>query len=118
MIYAGAFLLSFLLLFLIAALSGLAILRDLSRRERTRMLSRLAMHSATLSTAVIASALLLSGCGTAPSRARTFPPVPADLLTPPSKPVLLTPVSPSTTPGTTTTSTRNPAPPIASGIAR
>lgn len=109
MIYADALLLSFLLRLLIAASSGLAILRSLLC---------LAMHRATLSIAVIASALLLSGCGTAPSRARTFPPVPADLLTPPSKPVLLTPASPSTRPGTTTTSTPNPAQPIVFGIAR
>lgn len=117
MIYVSAFLLSFLLLFLIAALSGLPVLRRLPRPDRAQMLRRLATHSATLSAALIASALLLSGCGTARSRAPTYPRVPADLLTPPSKPVLLMPASRSTTPGPTTTSTPGHAPRTASGIA-
>ena len=54
--------------------------------------------------------LVLSGCGTAPSPAWTSPPVPAELLTPPSKPVLLRAPSPSTTPGETTKKTRASVP--------
>lgn len=118
MIYVSAFLLSFLLLFLIAALSGLPVLRRLQRPDRMRMLRRLATHSVTLSAALIASALLLSGCGTAPLRAPTYPQVPADLLTPPAKPVLLMPASRSTTPGPTTTSTPGHAPQTGSATAR
>lgn len=59
---------------------------------------------------VMVSALVLSGCGTAPLPARTSPPVPAGLLTPPRPPVLLTPASPSPTPGATTPSTPRPVP--------
>lgn len=55
------------------------------------------------------SALLLSGCGTAPLQVPQCPPVPAELLTPPQNPVLLRPTSPSTTPGPTTTRTRRDA---------
>lgn len=47
-------------------------------------------------------ALGLSGCGTAPSRASTRPPVPAELLIPPQKPVLLTPGLGLKPPGPTT----------------
>ncbi len=54
---------------------------------------------------------VLSACGTAPSQAGSCPPVPAELLTPPSEPVPLTPASPSTTPGTTTPPTPPAAPP-------
>ena len=49
-----------------------------------------------------ASAWLLSACGTAPSSASTFPPVPAALMVPPQAPVLLTPGSASKPPGATT----------------
>lgn len=64
-------------------------------------------RQAYLRTVVLALPLLLmlSGCGTAPSRAAPSPRVPAELLTPPQEPVLLTPVSPSRTPGPTTSRT-------------
>lgn len=52
------------------------------------------------------SLLVLSGCGTAPSRAETPLQVPAELLTPPQEPVMLTPASPSKKPGPTTSRTR------------
>lgn len=54
---------------------------------------------------------VLSACGTAPLPVGSCPPVPAELLTPPTQPVPLTPASPSTTPGTTTPSTPPAAPP-------
>lgn len=118
MIYVSAFLLCFPLMLLLAIATGFPVLRDLPQIERKRMLQLLAKNSVVLSLAVIASASLLSGCGTAPSPVLTYPPVPADLLTPPAKPVLLTPASPSTTPGTTRPSMPSPARPTASGIAR
>ena len=66
----------------------------------------------------IASASLLCGCGTARWREPTSLPVPADLLIPPTRPVLLTPVLSSTTRGTTSGSTRAPAPPTGSVMPR
>ena len=48
------------------------------------------------------SLLMLSGCGTAPLRVETCPPVPADLLIRPAPPVLLQPRSSWQTSGTTT----------------
>ena len=49
--------------------------------------------------------LMLSGCGTAPLPAATYPPVPAELMEPPQAPVLLQRPSPSRTPGPTTSRT-------------
>lgn len=60
--------------------------------------------------------LVLSGCGTAPSQAPWCPPVPAELLTEPQEPVLLTPTSPSTRPGPTRSKTPHGAEPTESGI--
>ena len=69
-------------------------------------------------TIAIASASLLCGCGTARWREPMSLPVPADLLIPPTRPVLLTPVLSSTTRGTTSGSTRAPAPPTGSVMPR
>lgn len=55
------------------------------------------------------SALLLSACGTAPSLDVTCPPVPAELMQPPSPPVLLQPAPAWPTPGPTNA----PTPPAA-----
>ncbi|KLN57634.1 hypothetical protein VPARA_11470 [Variovorax paradoxus] len=118
MIYVSAFLLSFPLLLLLAIATGFPALRDMSRSDRAQMLRLLVKNSAVMSLAVIVSASLLSGCGTARSPVLMYPQVPADLLIPPAKPVLLIPASSSTTPGTTKPSTRSPAQPTASGIAR
>lgn len=52
------------------------------------------------------SLLVLSGCGTALSQAETPLQVPAELLTPPQAPVMLTPALPSKKPGPTTSRTR------------
>lgn len=61
-------------------------------------------------TLILASALALSGCGTAPSQAPTRLPVPAELLIPPKKPVLLTPALGLKPPGPTTPSTPKAVP--------
>ena len=76
---------------------------DVPHMRGTVSMARLAND---LSTIDDMSALLLSGCGTAPSRADPSPRVPAELLTPPQEPVMLTPASPSTRPGPTTSRTR------------
>lgn len=55
------------------------------------------------------SAWALYGCGTVPLRASTRQQVPAELLVPPSPPVLLTPGLGLKPPGTTTPSTPKPA---------
>lgn len=75
-----------------------------------------AFRQAYLRTVALALPLLLvlSGCGTAPSRADPSPRVPAELLTPPQEPVMLTPASPSTRPGPTTSRTQAAAASIAS----
>lgn len=59
--------------------------------------------------------LVLSGCGTAPSLAPIRLWVPAELLTPPTPPVLLTPGSALPPPGPTTPKTPKPAPVTGSG---
>lgn len=67
-----------------------------------------AFRQAYLRTVALALPLLLmlSGCGTAPSRAAPQWSVPAELLTPPQEPVPLMPASPSKKPGPTTSKTR------------
>lgn len=60
--------------------------------------------------AAFLSAWLLSACGTAPLPGMTCPPVPAELMQPPSPPVLLQPASGSTKSGPTTAPTPRPAP--------
>lgn len=69
------------------------------------ILSRLAALLVLLPTALLVSALALSGCGTAPSAVQTHPPVPAELLIPPAQPVLLTPGLGLKPPGPTRQST-------------
>ncbi len=88
-------------------LRGLASLppRTPARRLMGQMLSLALMLLLTC-----ALALALSGCGTAPSPAPAPLQVPATLLTPPQKPVLLMPVLPSTPPLPTTPKTPRPAP--------
>ena len=63
----------------------------------------------------LASAWLVSACGTAPSPVLMCPPVPAELMTPPAPPVLLTPALRSPTSGQTTTPMRPSAGQPASG---
>ena len=78
-------------------------------RQRTWSVVRLCL----LSIAGLASPLLLSGCGTAPSPESTRQPVPAALLVPPKKPTLLVPRTPdssSKTPGPTMPATPKAAP--------
>lgn len=90
-----------------------ATFQSFQRRARTS-----AQRLALLSMAALCSLLLLSACGTAPSRAPTHQQVPAALLVPPKAPTLLvpkTPVSPSTTPGPTTRPTQKAAQPTGSG---
>lgn len=62
--------------------------------------------------------LMLSACGTAPSRVITCPPVPAQLLEPPQEPVLLPVAPPSKTPGATTSRTLSAAAKTGLGIGR
>lgn len=64
---------------------------------------------------VLTLALLLSGCGTAPLPAPTRLQVPAELLIPPQRPVLLHLASPLKRLGSTTSKTLNHAPLTGSG---
>lgn len=76
--------------------------------SRPHLPARHSFRAGYLTTLALGCALLLtlSGCGTAPPRACTCPPVPAELLTPPQEPVLLQAPTPSPTPGATTSRTR------------
>ena len=100
--FAVALLLLFLVLLPVAQCLGLV-----KRRTRSSGLGPL------LLVVILFSLLLLSACGTVPSRAPTRQPVPAALLVPPRAPTLLVPpppASPSMTPGETTPQTHKAAP--------
>lgn len=114
-----ACLLSFLLLFALSVWLGVRSVNHQPLLSRPALMRVLASRSVAMSMLIVfASALLLYGCGTARSPALMSRPIPADLLTPPSKPVLLIPASASPTPGPTTTSTPRAAPSTESDTAR
>ena len=112
--FAAVCLLLFLGLWL---LSPAATRLGLSRRARMG-----GVRLQLLAMAALCSLLLLSACGTAPSRAQTNRQVPAALLVPPKAPTLLqtkpvpkAPASRLMTPGPTTPPTPRAAPMTASG---
>ena len=91
---------------LLALNLGLALL-PINRTQRLRLLLGLML--------LLASILVLSGCGTVPLPALMRLQVPAELLTPPRPPVLLTPGLGLRPPGPTTPPMPRPAPLTGSG---